>query len=79
MTTYNESHRKYYLKNKDTIYRRSKKYKELYNKKYYKNKREKEAEALLAQISQKSSEDCVKPLLDDTQKDQGIIDVSEST
>ena len=43
--TYTEAQRKYYRKNKDTIYRRTKKYKEEYNKKFY----EKNRELILAQ------------------------------
>lgn len=39
MSSYTEAQKKYYFKNKDTIYRKTKKYKEEYNRKYYeKNK-----------------------------------------
>jgi hypothetical protein len=40
MTTYTKSHKEYYEKNKDRIFRKTHEYRRLYNKKYYKKNKE---------------------------------------
>lgn len=51
MSTYTEAQKKYYIKNKDTIYRKTKKYKEEYNRTYYeKHKLEIQAKRKLREV-----------------------------
>lgn len=63
MTTYTDAHRKYYQKNKDSIYRRTKKYKEAYNKKYHLNRKQE------TKNPEMSSDICVTPEFSNTQKE----------